>query len=58
MESNRKLIEIFEGKMRGKLDEIWGKSDEKVIVNDAPNVEGDDQGIPDTSVFLDNTVTK
>jgi len=24
IESNRKLIEIFEGKIKAKLDEIWG----------------------------------
>ncbi len=24
VESNRKLIEIFEGKIKAKLDEIWG----------------------------------
>jgi len=28
VESNRKLIEIFEAKIEAKLDEIWGGHDE------------------------------
>ena len=28
IESNRKLIEIFEAKIKAKLDEIWGGHDE------------------------------
>jgi len=27
VEANRKLIEIFEAKIKAKLDEIWGESD-------------------------------
>jgi restriction endonuclease S subunit len=29
VESNRKLIEIFEAKIKAKLDEIWGDDDHK-----------------------------
>ncbi|MBI3058371.1 MAG: hypothetical protein HYY81_03560 [Deltaproteobacteria bacterium] len=28
VEANRKLIEIFEAKIKTKLDEIWGASDD------------------------------
>jgi len=30
VESNRKLIEIFEAKIKAKLDEIWGEGENRV----------------------------
>ena len=39
VESNRKLIEIFEAKIKAKLDEIWGKAEEEVTANDPQDVE-------------------
>jgi restriction endonuclease S subunit len=36
VESNRKLIEIFEAKIKAKLDEIWGTNANESAVRESP----------------------
>ena len=47
-ESNRKLIEIFEAKIKSKLDEIWGTSEEAEMENDVQDEQEGSQEIGDS----------
>jgi hypothetical protein len=48
VESNRKLIQIFEVKIKAKLDEIWGAGQEATTESDAQDVEERTQDIRDS----------
>jgi restriction endonuclease S subunit len=48
VESTRRLIEIFEAKIKAKLDEIWGTVKEADRENDALEVEEGTQDIGDS----------
>lgn len=50
VESNRKLIEIFEAKIKAKLDEIWGTAKGADTKNDAEDVQVIRQEIGDSMV--------
>jgi restriction endonuclease S subunit len=50
VESNRKLIEIFEAKIKAKLDEIWGTSEEADRVNETQGVREDTQDVSESLV--------
>lgn len=50
VDSTRKLIEIFEGKIKAKLDEIWGTGEEADRKNDAQDVQESAQDIGDSLV--------
>jgi restriction endonuclease S subunit len=50
VESNRKLIEIFEAKIRAKLDEIWGAGKEADPENDAQGVQERTHDVGDSLV--------
>ena len=58
MDSNRKLIEIFDAKIKAKLDEIWGRSEEGITANDPQDVEIEEQDIAENSVLAGSFPTK
>jgi type I restriction enzyme M protein len=58
VESTRKLIEIFEAKIKAKLDEIWGKSETEVTAKDPQGVEIEEKDIAENSVSADGFPTK
>jgi restriction endonuclease S subunit len=50
VDSNRRLIEIFETKIKAKLDEIWGRVEEAVRENNVQDVQEDPQDIGESMV--------
>ena len=50
VDSNRKLIEIFEAKIKAKLDEIWGRSEEGITANDPHDLEIEEPDMSEYSV--------
>jgi restriction endonuclease S subunit len=50
VESNRKLIEVFKGKIKAKLDEVWGRGEEVDGENDAEVVQEGTQDMGDSLV--------
>ena len=50
VESNRKLIEIFEAKIKAKLDEIWGTAEEVDKESDVQDAQRGNQDIADNLV--------
>ena len=58
MESNRKLIQIFEVKIKTKLNEIWGENQEEIPASAQDDVEMEEQDIGDNTMFVDGFPAK
>lgn len=50
VQSNRKLMEIFEAKIKAKLDEIWGTAEEPDRESDTQDAQMESQEIRDSMV--------
>jgi len=50
VESNGKLVNIFEAKIKAKLDEIWGKSEEEAEAYGLEDIDIEEENIAANSV--------